>query len=105
VAGRGKGVALDRARDHAETAGARDERTVSDDGGYRYDVMLWRPRGRLGRWQGRVVTTSPAGERHYWPSTSARRQDQLLAVLWQQAMFDIQWRTGGGRVHVMEVDS
>ena len=78
---------------------------MSDDGRYRYDVMLWRPRGRLGRWQGRVVTTSPAGERHYWPSTSARRHDQLLAVLWQQAIFDIQWRTGGGRVQVIEVDA
>ena len=76
----------------------------SGNGDYVYDVVVSPRHGRFRRWHGRVVTTTPAGERHHWPTRSARTRHQLIAELWEQATLDIQWRTGGGAVRLVELE-
>jgi hypothetical protein len=70
--------------------------------GYQYEVVLRRPTGPWGRWKGRVVMTSPTGERHYWPPRSARSRHRLITALWEEAVRDIQWRTRRGSVRLVE---
>jgi hypothetical protein len=78
---------------------------VSAAGSYTYQVHLHHPSGMLRRWRGRVVTVDGSGRRRHWPWRSARSREKLVGVLWEETMRDIQWRTGGASVQIVEVNS
>jgi hypothetical protein len=83
----------------------REPGVVSAAGSYIYQVRLHQPSGLLRRWRGRVVTLDSNGRSRYWPWRSARSRERLVGILWDEAMRDIQWRTGGASVQVLEVRS
>ena len=88
------------------TAGkSGDPAVVSAAGSYIYQVRLHPPSGVLRRWRGRVVTVDGSGRSRYWPWRSARSRERLVGVLWDEAMRDIQWRTGGASVQILEVNA
>jgi hypothetical protein len=73
---------------------------------YTYQVHVQpRPGGVLRRWRGRVVTVDSAGRRHHWRWRTARSRQKLVHALWEEAMRDIQWRTGGSSVQIVEVEA
>lgn len=93
------------ARETPDAVAPSAEPAAPAQAGYQYDVVLGRRAGPPWRWHGRVVTTSPDGERHYWRPRSSMSRHRLLAALWEEAMLDIQWRTGHGAVRVIEARS
>ena len=72
---------------------------------YTYQVHVRAKTGMLRRWRGRVITVHGAGRRHHWPWRSARSRQKLVSTLWEEAMRDIQWRTGGSSVQIVEVET
>ena len=73
---------------------------------YTYQVHVHERRsGMLRRWRGRVVTVDGQGRRHHWRWHTARSRQKLVSALWEEAMRDIQWRTGGSSVQITEVDA
>ena len=84
-------------------ATAEVQRAGDSNPRYVYEVWLYKPSGHFRRWRGRVVMINPSGERHYWPWRTARSRDRALKTLWDETMLDIQWRTGSGAVHVLEL--
>jgi hypothetical protein len=69
---------------------------------YTYHVQVHARSGLLRRWHGRVVMINPNGRRHHWQWRSARSREQLIALLWEETMRDIQWRTGGSSVEIID---
>jgi hypothetical protein len=76
----------------------RDERGAR----YTYHVQVYPRSGVLRRWRGRVVMINPHGRRHHWRWRTARSREQLVALLWEETMRDIQWRTGGSSVEIID---
>jgi hypothetical protein len=75
-----------------------ERRQGTDDhpgNGRRYRVEVEERTGwTLRRWRGRVVTVEAGGRRHHWPWRSGRSRQRLVTALWEDAMRDIEWRTG-----------
>jgi hypothetical protein len=90
---------------HGAVRGDDVPAVVSAAGSYTYQVHLQRRTGPLRRWRGRVVTVDGNGRRRHWPWRSARSREKLVGVLWEETMRDIQWRTGGASVKIVEVNA
>ena len=67
--------------------------------------MHERRSGPLRRWRGRVITVDGQGRRHHWRWRTARSREKLVSSLWEEAMRDIQWRTGGASVSFVDPDA
>lgn len=89
------------ARDEADSLERRPPGPDAAIDGYRYQVQVHGRQGLVRRWHGRVVTTDARGRRHYWRWCSSFSKARLIAMLWEHARRDIEWRTG--RVIAVEV--
>ena len=92
-------------RDGTGNVHAEAPAVVSAARSYTYQVHVRARPGKLRRWRGRVITVDGQGRRHHWPWRSARSRQKLVSTLWEEAMRDIQWRTGGSSVQIVEVET
>jgi hypothetical protein len=90
-----------------ESGAAREQQPAQSEPapaarGYSYQVQVHPRSGVLRRWRGRVVTTDAQGRRRHWRWQHGFSKTRLMANLWEETMRDIQWRTGGHAVEVVE---